>query len=389
MRAGFRRYLGQAPAELAPMLARLSLLALGCNPASSEAHAQPAGDGSAAQVASAGAQAAASATSAPAASAEPVSAQAGSSGAPKSHAGDGVVTLSAVGDCTLGDPAGSELAPGSFHDVLAKHGGDLAYPFSGVRALLEDDDLTIANLEGTLTTRAPRTDIPFAFRGRPEFAGMLPLGSVELVALANNHMNDCGPRGTDDTIAALEAAKVGYFGLGHVDKRTIDGVEVVNLGWTGGRDEILGEVQKAVRAHKRDENLVIVSFHWGIENEHAVNSVQLKLGRGAVDAGADLVLGHHPHVLQGIETYEGRTIVYSLGNFVFGGNARPAELDTVIFRARFAKRDGKVAELGHELIPVSVSGHRAQNDFRPVPLEGSDAARVRENVARYSASLPR
>lgn len=388
MRAGFRRCFGQAPAELVPMLARLSLLALGCNPTSSEALAQPASDGSARALASAVAPPA-EAAAAPAPSAEPVSAQVGSSGAARSHAGDGVVTLSAVGDCTLGDPAGSELAPGSFHDVLAKHGGDLAYPFSGVRALLEGDDLTIANLEGTLTTRAPRTDIPFAFRGKPEFARMLPLGSVELVALANNHMNDCGPRGTDDTIAALEAEKVAYFGLGHVDQRTIDGVEVVNLGWTGGRDEILGEVQKAVRAHKRDENLVIVSFHWGIENEHAVNSVQLKLGRGAIDAGADLVLGHHPHVLQGIETYKERTIVYSLGNFVFGGNARPAELDTVIFRARFAKQGGKVVELGHELIPVSVSGNRAQNDFRPVPLEGSDAARVRENVARYSASLPR
>jgi hypothetical protein len=389
MKPGFRRYFGQAPAELAPMLARLSLLALGCNPASSEAHAQPAAAESAAQAANLVAPALDSTAAAPPnASTAPVSAQPGSTGA-KSHAGDGVVTLSAVGDCTLGDPAGSELAPGSFHDVLAKHGGDLAYPFSGVRALLEDDDLTIANLEGTLTTRPARTDIPFAFRGKPEFARMLPLGSVELVALANNHMNDCGPRGMADTLAALEAEKVGYFGLGHVDKRTIDGIEVVNLGWTGGRDEILGEVQKAVREHKRDDRLVIVSFHWGIENEHAVNSVQLKLGRGAIDAGADLVLGHHPHVLQGIETYEGRTIVYSLGNFVFGGNARPAELDTVIFRARFEKRDGKVVELGHELVPVSVSGNRAQNDFRPVPLEGTDAERVRENVARYSASLPR
>jgi poly-gamma-glutamate synthesis protein (capsule biosynthesis protein) len=394
MKRLLRQLVGDPRTELTPLLARLSLLALGCNPASGETLAQvSASPDRSASIEPAPPPAPEAQPAAPSSASPAQSAAAGAAGvvgrAGTRHAGDGIVTLSAVGDCTLGDPAGSERAPGSFHDVLAKHGGDLAYPFSGVRALLEDDDLTIANLEGTLTTRAPRTDIPFAFRGRPEFAGMLPLGSVELVALANNHMNDCGPRGTDDTIAALDAAKVAYFGLGHVDERTIDGVEVVNLGWTGGRDEILGEVQRSIREHKRDDNLVIASFHWGIENEHAVNSVQLKLGRGAIDAGADLVLGHHPHVLQGIETYRGRTIVYSLGNFVFGGNARPSELDTVIFRARFAKKDGKVVELDHAIVPVSVSGNRAQNDFRPVPLEGADAEHVRANVARYSASLPR
>ena len=298
-----------------------------------------------------------------------------------------MVTLSAVGDCTIGDPVGAERAGGSFHDVFAKHGSDMARPFSGVVAKLSEDDLTIANLETTLGTRAGRTDLPFSFRGNPAFAQMLPAGSVELVNIANNHSHDCGMKGVDDTIAALDAAHVDHFGLGHADIRTIHGIEVVNLGYTGGRVEIKDGVVRDVKEHKRADNLVIVTFHWGIEGEHATNTVQMQLGRAAVDAGADLVLGHHPHVLQGIESYHGKKIVYSLGNFVFGGNAKPAELDSMIYRARFTRKDGKVEPLDDEIFPVSISGDRAQNDFRPVLLAGGDADRIRHDVDAYTHTI--
>ncbi|HTJ80597.1 MAG TPA: CapA family protein, partial [Polyangiaceae bacterium] len=157
-----------------------------------------------------------------------------------------IVTLSAVGDCTLGAAAGTERAPGSFHRVFDDNGGDLARPFSLVRAELDKDDLTIANLETTLTTADCRTDLPFAFRGRPEFAKMLPLGSVDIVTLANNHTNDCGRHGLAETKASLEAAGVGWFGLGKADRRTIHGIEVVNLGYTGGRLEIEPDVTRDV-----------------------------------------------------------------------------------------------------------------------------------------------
>jgi poly-gamma-glutamate synthesis protein (capsule biosynthesis protein) len=301
--------------------------------------------------------------------------------------GSPMVTLSAVGDCTLGDPAGSELAPGSFHDVFDTHGKDMARPFAGVVSVLREDDLTIANLETTLGTEPQRRDVPFAFRGRPEFAEMLVAGSVEVVNVANNHSNDCGPKGVKGTLAALDAAHVAYFGLGHVDVRTIHGIEVVNLGYTGGREEVLDQVVKDVKAHKRPDNLVIVTFHWGIEGEHASNSVQIHLGHGSIDAGADLVLGHHPHVLQGLETYKGKKIVYSLGNFVFGGNARPAELDSMIYRARFVSRGGKIEPLDDRIIPVSISANHVQNDFAPVLLEGAEADRVSKAVAGYSKAF--
>ncbi len=339
--------------------------------------------------ASATMDASANATGTAAASASAGATPAGSAAIPPSAAPDGspMVTLSAVGDCTLGDPAGSELAPGSFHQVFDEHGKDFARPFAGVVSELSKDDLTIANLETTLGSEPQRTDVPFAFRGRPEFAQMLVKGSVELVNVANNHSNDCGPKGVKATLAALDAAHVAYFGLGHVDERTIHGIQVVNLGYTGGRQEIEPDVVKDIRAHKRPDNLVIVTFHWGIEGEHASNSVQLHLGHASIDAGADLVLGHHPHVLQGIETYRGKKIVYSLGNFVFGGNARPAELDSMIYRARFVLRDGHVEPLDDRIIPVSISANHVQNDFAPVLLEGPEAERVSKAVDDYSKAL--
>ncbi|MFO0618344.1 MAG: CapA family protein [Polyangiaceae bacterium] len=303
---------------------------------------------------------------------------------------DGELTLSAVGDCTLADPYGSDKAPGSFHRMFDDTGGDLARPFSGVHDILASDDLTIANFEGTLGTHAGRTDVAFAFRGRPAFASMLPAGSVELVNLANNHSGDCGPLGVVDTQKALEDAGVGWFGLGKVDVRTVRGIEVVNLGYTGGREEVKGQVQADVRRYKKPGNLVLVSFHWGIEGSHAINSVQINLGHAAIDAGADLVIGTHPHVLQGIEEYKGKKILYSLGNFVFGGNARPGEWESMIYRTRFALEDGVITRVAEdELIPVQVSGSRTQNDFRPVVLEGELKEKVLANVAKYSASIGR
>lgn len=300
---------------------------------------------------------------------------------------EGTLLLSAVGDCTLGDAAGSERAPGSFHHTHEATGRDMARPFSGVLGVLGKDDLTIANLETTLTTAPQRTNVPFAFRGKPEFAQMLVAGSIDVVNLANNHTADCGFNGTRETAEALERAGVGHFGLGAVDRRTIRGIEVVNLGWTGGRDEIMPQVVEAIRKEKRPDNLVIVSFHWGIEGEHASNGVQLKLGRASIDAGADLVLGHHPHVLQGIEEYKGRRIVYSLGNFVFGGNAQPSETESMIFQARFEKKDGVVRATGYEVIPVFITGDRVQNDFRPVLASGPEAERIKTDVGRWSEAL--
>ncbi len=299
-----------------------------------------------------------------------------------------VLTLSAVGDCTLGDPAESPTAKGSFHRAHDDSGGDMARPFSGVISVLGSDDLTFANLEGTLTTAKCRTDVAFAFRGRPAFAQMLAKGSVDAVNLSNNHSFDCENAGLVETRKSLSDAGVGYFGMGSVDVRTVKGIEVHSLGYLGGRMEVKAEMMKAVAKEKRPDNLVIVQFHWGIEGSHVATNVQQKLAHAAIDAGADLVIGHHPHVLQGIEAYQGKTIVYSLGNFVFGGNAHPANLDSMIFQAQFQKKDGKVVPIGTRIIPVQFSGDPKQNDFRPVLVSESEAARIEKLVKEtYSKGI--
>lgn len=309
---------------------------------------------------------------------------------PRPKAAPQRILISAIGDCTLASELRDLSAPGSFPHVMKEHGGDARYPFSGVVALLSRDDLTIANLETTLTTATvPGRRAGHLFRGRPEDAGILREGSVELVNVANNHSGDFGPRGYRDTVEAVRAASVAVAGNALIDRQIIKGIEVVNLGFTGGDPVILPAVVRAIKQVKADRNVVIVSFHWGHEYLYAVNDVQKQLGRAAIDAGADLVLGTHPHVIQGIETYRGRHIVYSLGNFVFGGNSNPPDKDAIIFQQRFTDRGDRIAPAGFRIIPVRISSVVSHNDYRPVILAGEERARVLARVKRYSEELTR
>lgn len=299
----------------------------------------------------------------------------------------GPIIVSAIGDCTLGSDFRSNRAPGSFQLELEERGEDYRYPFSGVVSVLASDDLTIANLEGPLGTNTPRADAPFLFRGKPEYARILVEGSVEVVNLANNHAFDLGPSGFEQTKAALAKEQVGYFGMKHVDVRSVRGIEVVNLGYTGGRAGVRAEIERDVKRHKRPDNLVLVSVHWGVEGSPVPTDDQRKLGRAIVDAGADLVIGTHPHVLQGIEEYRGRRILYSLGNFVFGGNGSPADKDTIVYQELFARQGDRVVPVGSRILPARISTVPTRNDYRPVLLEGAERERVLEKVKRLSEGL--
>jgi poly-gamma-glutamate capsule biosynthesis protein CapA/YwtB (metallophosphatase superfamily) len=303
---------------------------------------------------------------------------------------EGRILISAIGDCTLASELRDREAPGSFPHVMKEHDGDAGYPFSGAFTLLARDDLTIANLETTLTNiTVPGRRTGHLFRGKPEYAAILKAGSVELVNLANNHSGDFGPEGYRDTVEAIRAAGVSVTGNAFVDRRTIKGIEVVNLGFTGGDPVILPTVVHEIKKVKTERRVVIVSFHWGHEYLHAVSDVQEQLGRAAIDAGADLVLGTHPHVIQGIETYRGRHIVYSLGNFVFGGNSNPPDKDAIIFQQRFMDRGGQIGPAGFRIIPVRISSVVSHNDYRPVILTGEERARVLSRIQRYSEELRR
>lgn len=299
------------------------------------------------------------------------------------------ILLSAVGDCTLAADHGMVRTPGTLPREFEDHGSDPAWFFSGVIEVLAQDDLTIANLETTLTNvMIPAIPGRPRFRGKPEYAAILPAGSVELVNFANNHSHDFGQQGYDETVRVVRAAGVGLFGNELVDTRTIRGVEIVNLGFTGGDPVVLPDVVKRIKALKTASNLVIVSFHWGAEGVYDPNEVQLELGHAAVDAGADLVIGTHPHVLQGIETYKGRHILYSLGNFVFGGHGKPSDMDAVIYQEAFVEKDGRMGPGAMTLIPVRISSVATHNDYRPVILAGEERDRVLAKMKKLSEALP-
>ena len=292
------------------------------------------------------------------------------------------LVLSAIGDCTLGSEPEVYRAPGSFVHELEAQGGDSRYPFAGVRDVLAKDDLTLANLEGTLTTATGRKQGGLAFKGPPEFVAILREGSVEAVSVANNHAYDYGFRGAEETLAVLDGAGIGAYGNGRAYETTKKGLRIVSLGYTGGDPSVRGKMVADVAQHKRPDNFLVVSFHWGGEGMPAPTPVQIELGRAAVDAGADLVLGHHPHVLQGIEERRGVPIVYSLGNFVFGGHSNPEDKDSVIYQEVLSLRGGRVASRSHRLLPVRISSVTTRNDYPPRRPAAPPRARARGRGAR-------
>ena len=298
------------------------------------------------------------------------------------------ITVSSMGDCTLGTDENFNQST-SFNAYYNAQGPD--YFFKNVRSILEEDDLSIINLEGTFTDSDQRQEKTFAFKADPEYVSILTGSSIEAANLANNHSRDYGEESYTDTVETLDQAGIASFGYDQVDLLEINGVKV---GLTGIYElaehlDKQQEVKENIAALKEaGAQVIIVNFHWGIEKEYVPNDTQKTLAHLAIDEGADLVIGHHPHVLQGIERYKGKYIAYSLGNFSFGGNSNPSDKDTMIFQQTFTVADGK-AETNDDIniIPCSLSSASGYNDYCPTPLEGSEKERVLEKLQEYSADF--
>lgn len=290
------------------------------------------------------------------------------------------ITISAAGDCTLGGDA-SGRSYSAFASAYRKSGP--AYFLEHVRDIFAGDDLTIVNLEGPLTKAKRHREKEFVFKGDPEYVEILTGGSVEAANLANNHAKDYLSAGLTETAEVLKKAGVARFGWGKTEILTIKGVKVGLCGfgvWYGS----VSTMERQIKALKAQCALVVASIHGGEEGEGRALKVQRDYARAAVRAGAGLVLGHHPHVVGGIETYRGATIVYSLGNFCFGGNTDPDDKDTFIFQQTFeVGADGPVAA-GTLVIPCTVSGKKDRNDYQPAPLTGSAAERVLGRIEKLS-----
>ncbi len=284
-----------------------------------------------------------------------------------------LLTMSFTGDMTIGSNVQSS-GTSIFEKELKKQDGDINFPFRNVTDILHADDLTMVNFEGTLTTAGRNPDKrnnDFLFRADPSYASMLPNGGVDTVSLENNHVLDMGQEGLAETKRVLTEAGIPYASEDEPAILTVKGVKIGSLAYQtfGGRhDELIEKVPGDIQA-LRDQGcqIVIVSYHWGAEKDYAPNSNQVRLGRATIDAGADLVVGHHSHRINPIEYYNGRYICYSLGNFSFAGNKRPDDMATFIFQIRMRIRDGVVTSEAIKIIPCRISSRTDYNDFAPTP----------------------
>ena len=281
------------------------------------------------------------------------------------------LVITAGGDMTIGGDV-RKRGDSLFERELKKQGGDLNFLTRNVRDILLADDLTIVNFEGTLTT-APvyKTNNQFVFSAPPEYVSILRDGGIEAVALQNNHVMDHGEAGLKDTKAALEGAGIVWSDAQNKGVYEINGVSIAMLTYQQYREqvaELLIKVPQDVQNAKALHDIVIVSFHWGAELDYKPNSNQIELGRATIDAGADLVLGHHSHRINPIEFYKGRYIVYSLGNFSFAGNNKPSDMSTFLFQIRFNVKQNSIEPDSFRIIPCRISSRKDYNDFAPTPF---------------------
>ena len=326
------------------------------------------------------------------------------------------LTFAAAGDTTLG----SHFEEWFDEQVKAKvrsRDEQMRFAFDEIRDYMAGADIAFLNFEGTLSDRGEAAIKQFTFRARPDLVDVVVDGGIDVVALANNHAYDFGENALIDTIVTLTSAGVLQAGAGYNGAETRTPAVIEKNGITVGflayvaigmydiqqkptgmaydttrpgiaacigdypclKAMVIEDVTKAAQS----VDVPVVSFHWGVEGNHEPEAYQIELAHAAIDAGAKVVIGHHPHVLQGIEVYNGGVILYSLGNFIFGGNWSPKDKDSMIFRATLSKNgvvSAAVVPLKHSNPPDAY--------FQPYLLEGEEATRLLTDLTIYSWKFP-
>ncbi|MDP4142897.1 MAG: CapA family protein [Bacillota bacterium] len=298
------------------------------------------------------------------------------------------IVISSVGDCTLGND--SKFAfKNSMPDVLAKNNKDYSYFFKNVADIFKADDITTANCETTFTDATKRADKQYTFKAPAAYAKAFSLGGIEAVNISNNHIYDYLQKGFQDTISALKQENVNFFGEGNQWVTDVKGVKVGYLGYMGFSydNNFLNKLQNDIRAMKEKSQFVVINFHWGVENAYYPNSTQKYLAHYAIDQGADLIVGHHPHVIEGLERYNGKIIAYSMGNFCFGGNTNPSDKDTFILQLKLSFVDNQLKGYAVKVIPCSISSVNYINDYSPIVLSGENKQKVFDKLNKLSTNL--
>lgn len=297
------------------------------------------------------------------------------------------VVLTFVGDCTIGGEDRLREFDYSFDGYVRQHGYD--YFFEKVQSVIANDDLTIANLEGCfINYESSAVEKTYNFRGPKDYVNVLTGSSIEAVSYANNHAMDYGYDGAKHTISTLEEAGLAWFATNEAAEKTwiyekgdirIGFVAMERTYWYYRHRNLLKGQIADLRTQGCD--VIIFVMHGGVEYRPRHMRDQEQLAEEALKYGADIVIGHHPHVLQGVDVVDGKTICYSLGNFVFGGNAKIRAPYTALFQFTLSfSEEGEY--LGHQLniIPALPSGEREFNNYQPVLATGKDAEAVMAQI---------
>lgn len=297
--------------------------------------------------------------------------------------GDDTLEFTFTGDLLLGKDKNADMyntMPAKMEEV----GGDYTYFLRNFKELFDADDATIVDFEGTLTESNDYVDKEFNFKAPPDYVNILTNSSIEAVTLANNHSHDYGEQGFIDTTNTIESNGIltaGYDKIAYLEikkrKVALIGAYLLNEGNTNDENMALNNIDIA---KQNGVDLVIVFAHWGIEKEYVPDSFQVQMGHQMIDKGADLVVGCHPHVIQGYEEYNGHYIVYSMGNFCFGGNRNPSDKDCYVVRWKANMKDKTLNNSQIEVIPTSVSSSLDVNDYQPRILDGDEKTRVMTKI---------
>lgn len=312
------------------------------------------------------------------------------------------VTLSFVGSCAVGMDENTAY-DGSFQAYYDNYGA--SYFFQNVKSIFEGDDLTTASLDGTLTLSDNRQDKEQALRADPSYANILALGGMDAASVAGDHIFDYGDEGYVDTLANLDNAGVRRFGFENVLTATVSGqttptadqtsmVETggISVGLTGvwqdsEQDYEDMAMENVAALQEQGAQIIVVMLHWTSKDPSVPDDAQVFLAHRLVDAGADLILGIQPDVMQGIERYHGKYIVYSLGSFLCSAKT-PKEPDTFIFQQTFTVSEGQCREnAAYEIIPCAVSTASDVNTYCPTPATGAEAQRILDRVYELSDRL--
>lgn len=294
--------------------------------------------------------------------------------------GSTTITVTCTGDFTIGGD--NYHKKNIFSKELKKHDGDINFVMKNVRSIFLQDDLTLVNFEGTLTESKyvpdKKKNNSFLFNIAPEYVTVLPDNGVEAVSLENNHVMDHGEEAYEETKETLHNAGIVYSNSEEIGVFTVGGIQIAMLSYlcidrydkpVGGYDNLYDKVAADIENVKKQYPILIVSFHWGNEKDYIPTERQVKMGRLAVDSGADLVVGHHSHRINPIEHYNGVYICYSLGNFCFAGHNKPDDMNSYLFQTRFRiAKNGDISNTGFRIIPIRITSIKDRNDFIPTPV---------------------